>query len=100
MALVRRPAVLAHRRAPLIQIEMFRLLYPLLLHGLLVITRREFMVSRKGRQAQTSIYLPVETLERLQQLSKRSRIPMASYLREAVEDLLKKYEEPKKRTTK
>jgi predicted DNA-binding protein len=53
------------------------------------------MVSQKGRQAQTSIYLPVETLERLQQLSKSSRIPMAAYLREAVEDLLKKHEEPK-----
>jgi len=39
-------------------------------------------------------------LERLQQLSKRSRISMAAYLREAVEDLLKKYEEPKKRSTK
>jgi predicted DNA-binding protein len=58
------------------------------------------MVSQKGRQAQTSIYLPVEMLERLQQLSKHSRIPMASYLREAVEDLLKKYEEPKKRNPK
>jgi predicted DNA-binding protein len=58
------------------------------------------MVSQKGRQAQTSIYLPVEMLERLQQLSKRSRIPMASYLREAVEDLLKKHEEPKKRNPK
>jgi predicted DNA-binding protein len=58
------------------------------------------MVSRKGRQAQTSIYLPVETLQRLQLLSKRTRIPMASYLREAVDDLLKKYEEAKKRTTK
>jgi predicted DNA-binding protein len=58
------------------------------------------MVSQKGRQAQTSVYLPVETLERLQQLAKRSRIPMAAYLREAVEDLLKKYEEPKKRSAK
>jgi predicted DNA-binding protein len=58
------------------------------------------MVSQKGRQAQTSVYLPVETLERLQLLAKRSRIPMAAYLREAVEDLLKKYEEPKKRGAK
>jgi predicted DNA-binding protein len=58
------------------------------------------MVSQKGRQAQTSVYLPVETLERLQQLAKRSRIPMAAYLREAVENLLKKYEEPKKRSAK
>jgi predicted DNA-binding protein len=58
------------------------------------------MVSQKGRQAQTSIYLPLETLERLQALSKRSRISMASYMREAVEDLLKKYEEPKKKSMK
>jgi predicted DNA-binding protein len=58
------------------------------------------MASQKGRQAQASIYLSAETLERLQQLSKRSRIPMATYLREAVEDLLKKYEEPKKKTAK
>jgi predicted DNA-binding protein len=58
------------------------------------------MVSQKGRQAQTSIYLPLETLERLQELSKRSRIPMAAYMREAMEDLLKKYEEPKKKNTK
>jgi hypothetical protein len=57
-------------------------------------------IQSQGRQAQTSIYLPVEMLERLQQLSKQSRISMASYLREAVEDLLKKYEEPKKRSSK
>jgi hypothetical protein len=99
MIVVRRPAVLPHRRAPL-QFCSFRVLWHLRLYTLLVITIEEFMVSQKGRQAQTSIYLPVETLERLQQLSKRSRIPMASYMREAVEDLLKKYEEPKKRNTK
>jgi hypothetical protein len=97
---VRRTAVRQHRRAPLIQIGDFPVLYTLLLHYLLVNTISEFMVSQKGRQAQTSIYLPVEMLERLQQLSKQSRISMASYLREAVEDLLKKYEEPKKRSSK
>ncbi len=58
------------------------------------------MASKKGRQAQTSIYLPVEMLERLQRLSKHSRISMAAYLREAVEDLLNKHEEPKKRGIK
>lgn len=50
------------------------------------------MVNQKGRQAQTSVYLPVETLKRLQDLSKRTRITMAAYLREAVEDLLEKHE--------
>ena len=79
---------------------MVRILQLFILYELLVITIEEFMASQKGRQAQTSVYLPVETLERLQQLSKRSRIPMASYLREAVDDLLKKYEEPRKRPTK
>lgn len=58
------------------------------------------MASQKGRQAQTSLYLPTETLERLQQLSKRTRVPMAAYLREAVDDLLKKHEEPKKKNSK
>ena len=100
MIVVRRSAVLPHRRAPFMQFCAFRVQWSLLLYTLLVITIEEFMVSQKGRQAQTSIYLPVETLERLQQLSKRTRIPMASYMREAVEDLLKKYEEPKKRNTK
>jgi predicted DNA-binding protein len=54
-------------------------------------------VGQKGRQIQTSIYLSAEALARLQQLAKRTRIPMAAYLREAVDDLLTKYDEPKKR---
>jgi hypothetical protein len=29
-------------------------------------------------------------------MSERTRVPQAAYFREAVEDLLKKYEEPKK----
>jgi predicted DNA-binding protein len=53
------------------------------------------MVSQKGRQAQTSLYLPLDTLERLKSLSKQTRIPMAAFLREAVEDLLRKYPPPK-----
>jgi predicted DNA-binding protein len=53
------------------------------------------MASQKGRQAQTSIYLPLETLKRLQDLSKRTRIPMAVYLREAVDDLLEKHDAPR-----
>lgn len=33
-------------------------------------------------------------------LSERTRVPQAAYLQEAVEDLLKKYEEPKKKARK
>jgi predicted DNA-binding protein len=33
-------------------------------------------------------------------LSERTRVPQAAYFREAVEDLLKKYEEPKKKAGK
>jgi hypothetical protein len=33
-------------------------------------------------------------------MSERTRVPQVVYLREAVEDLLKKYEEPKKKAGK
>jgi predicted DNA-binding protein len=54
------------------------------------------MVKEKGNQVQVSFYLAPETLERVKALSDRTRIPQAAYFREAIEDLLKKYEEPKK----
>lgn len=52
---------------------------------------------QKGRQIQTSIYLTAEAFAKLQQLSKRTKVPMAAYLREAVDDLLKKHDEPPKK---
>jgi len=55
------------------------------------------MVSKKGRQAQTSVYLSEEALLRLQQLSKRTKVPMAAYLREAVDDLLQKHDSLKRK---
>jgi predicted DNA-binding protein len=54
------------------------------------------MVHQKGRQAQVSLYLPPDTLKQVKSLSERTRIPQAALFREAIEDLLKKYEEPKK----
>jgi predicted DNA-binding protein len=54
------------------------------------------MPKQKGNQVQVSLYLTPETLEELKALSTRTRIPQAALFREAVEDLLKKYEEPKK----
>jgi hypothetical protein len=37
---------------------------------------------------------------RLKALSERTRVPQAAYFREAIEDLLTKYEEPKKKAGK
>jgi predicted DNA-binding protein len=54
------------------------------------------MPKQKGNQVQVSLYLTPETLKELKALSTRSRIPQAALFREAVEDLLKKHEEPKK----
>ena len=54
------------------------------------------MVHQKGRQAQVTLYLTPEIQEAVKALSKRTRIPQAALFREAIEDLLKKYQEPKK----
>jgi len=54
------------------------------------------MAKQKGNQIQVSLYLNPETAKALRALSERTRIPQAAYFREAVEDLLKKYEEPKR----
>jgi len=54
------------------------------------------MPKQKGNQVQVSLYLTPETLKELKALSTRTRIPQAALFREAVEDLLKKHEEPKK----
>ncbi len=43
-----------------------------------------------------TVKLPTALVEALKNLSGRTRIPQAAYFREAIEDLLKKYEEPKK----
>jgi len=58
------------------------------------------MAAQKGRQLQVSLYLPPETLKELKALSVRTRIPQAALFREAVEDLLQKYEGPKKKSSK
>lgn len=45
----------------------------------------------KGKRVHADIYLDHDKHRRLRGLSRRTRIPMAAYLREAVEDLLNKY---------
>lgn len=49
------------------------------------------MPHMKGKRAVTTIYLRPEVLEALQTLSERRDIPMAQFLREAVDDLLAKH---------
>jgi predicted DNA-binding protein len=58
------------------------------------------MTTLKGRQAQVTLYLAPEMLKELKSLSARTRIPQASLFREAVEDLLRKYEDTKKKPIK
>jgi predicted DNA-binding protein len=57
-------------------------------------------VDKKSEQIKISTYLSQDLAQRLKELSERTRVPQAAYFREAVEDLLKKYEEPKKKTGK
>jgi len=50
------------------------------------------MISKsKGKQIQITSYYEPETIERLKVLSKTTRVSQAAYLREALDDLLKKY---------
>lgn len=49
------------------------------------------MATMKGLRETTSIYLRPGVLDALRKLSKQTDIPVAHYLREAVDDLLEKY---------
>jgi hypothetical protein len=49
------------------------------------------MTTMKGRRETTSIYLRPGVLEALRGLSEKTDIPVAHYLREAVNDLLAKH---------
>jgi predicted DNA-binding protein len=45
----------------------------------------------KGNQKQVTTYYPPTAIEQLKRLSDTTRVPQAVYLREALDDLLKKY---------
>lgn len=50
------------------------------------------MVSKsKGNRTQVLGYYDSETVTQLRRLSEVTRVPQAAYLREALEDLLRKY---------
>jgi len=50
------------------------------------------MPTMKGKRILTSLYIDPEVHLALKKLSKETRVPAAVYLREAVDDLLKKYD--------
>ena len=52
----------------------------------------------KSGQVKISTYLSRDLAARLKALSDRTRVPQAAYFREAVEDLLRKYEGSKSGT--
>jgi predicted DNA-binding protein len=45
----------------------------------------------KGKQVQLAGYYDPEAVKRLRTLSDATRVPQSAYLREALEDLLRKY---------
>jgi predicted DNA-binding protein len=50
------------------------------------------MISKsKGNQVQITSYFEPDAVRRLKALSAATRVPQAAYLREALDDLLKKY---------
>ena len=50
------------------------------------------MISKsKGNQVQVTSYYEPELVQKLKALSAATRVPQAAYLREALDDLLKKY---------
>ena len=49
------------------------------------------MSERETPEVATHVLVPVSTAEKLRELSKKTRITQSEFLREAVEDLLKKY---------
>lgn len=47
--------------------------------------------TQKGKQLQLCSYYAPEVVGQLKRLSEATRVPLAVYMREAAEDLLKKY---------
>jgi predicted DNA-binding protein len=54
----------------------------------------------KGKQTQITSYYEPSAAEKLKTLSDATRIPQAAYLREALDDLLKKYAATLRKTPK
>lgn len=52
---------------------------------------RDMVSNSKGNQAPITSYFEPSAVQQLKKLSETTRIPQAAYLREALDDLLKKY---------
>ena len=52
-----------------------------------------FNAAEKIRQVPTNVVLPVIFREKLRFLSQKTKVPQASYIREALRDLLDKYKD-------
>ena len=50
------------------------------------------MPTMKGKRVLMSLYIDPDVYAAVKQLSKETRVPAAVYLREAVDDLLEKYQ--------
>jgi len=50
-------------------------------------------VNENADEVATHVLVPMSIAERLKDLAKKTRVTQSEYLREAVSDLLKKYEE-------
>jgi Ribbon-helix-helix domain len=63
--------------------------------SLVFITEPDAPLEAPGRQGDevvsTHVLVPAEQVERLRMLAKKTRVAQSEYLREAVEDLLRKY---------
>ena len=49
------------------------------------------MAYKEGTKVQTPVWLDPKQAKKLDQLTKKTRVPKQAYLREAVDDLLNKY---------
>lgn len=57
----------------------------------MVYCRRAVVSKSKGKQVQLAGYYDPEAVKHLRTLSAATRVPQSAYLREALEDLLRKY---------
>ena len=71
---------------------------PMLLYVYRQSNRTRQMPEMRGKRIMTNVYLDPPALADLKRLSTHTRIPMAAYLREALEDLLKKHAKELRRT--
>lgn len=65
-------------------------------------TKRDYVMSPRAnlKRTSTTVYLEPEQAESLRRLSEATRVAQAIYIREAIDDLLKKYAKELRKVTK